>query len=266
MSFIDSAINQIGRDLGRVVSNKIFKDAHATPHRIVGTHSRRVSRSTPKETKSEFESAINFQTSYKGDALIRKLVGAYSIIKNETNNFLADGYLDENESRELFSMMKLFSDKTEDINEILNLDQEANAKQIEQLHEIFYKLSDLFRESLEIASIGCVESKGRWEIIAEGVEKITFTKFVALNGIFMRNYALTGERKTGAIICANIASMFMLFIPNLLMLVYGALSFNQYKNEAEESISYFYTLAKGEDERAVLYRKLALKQPKRPIE
>ncbi|QTY27052.1 hypothetical protein [Flavobacterium sp. CS20] len=33
MGFLQSAINQVGRDLGRVASNAIFKDRHAIPIR-----------------------------------------------------------------------------------------------------------------------------------------------------------------------------------------------------------------------------------------
>lgn len=35
-SFIRSAVNQIGRDAGKVVSNQVYGDAHSTPHRVVG--------------------------------------------------------------------------------------------------------------------------------------------------------------------------------------------------------------------------------------
>lgn len=34
--FVRSAINQVGRDGGRVISNKVYGDAHAMPHRMVG--------------------------------------------------------------------------------------------------------------------------------------------------------------------------------------------------------------------------------------
>lgn len=33
--FIRSAVNQVGRDAGRVVSNNIYGDAHSIPHRNV---------------------------------------------------------------------------------------------------------------------------------------------------------------------------------------------------------------------------------------
>lgn len=33
--FIRSAVNQVGRDAGKVVSNQVYGDAHSTPHRIV---------------------------------------------------------------------------------------------------------------------------------------------------------------------------------------------------------------------------------------
>lgn len=35
--FIRSAVNQVGRDAGRVVSNNIYGDAHSIPHRNVST-------------------------------------------------------------------------------------------------------------------------------------------------------------------------------------------------------------------------------------
>ena len=33
--FVRSAVNQVGRDAGRVVSNNIYGDAHSIPHRNV---------------------------------------------------------------------------------------------------------------------------------------------------------------------------------------------------------------------------------------
>ena len=35
--FVRSAVNQVGRDAGRVVSNQLYGDAHSTPHRNVST-------------------------------------------------------------------------------------------------------------------------------------------------------------------------------------------------------------------------------------
>lgn len=35
--FVRSAVNQVGRDAGRVVSNNIYGDAHSIPHRNVST-------------------------------------------------------------------------------------------------------------------------------------------------------------------------------------------------------------------------------------
>lgn len=38
--FIRSAVNQVGRDAGRVVSNQVYGDAHSIPHRNVSANSR----------------------------------------------------------------------------------------------------------------------------------------------------------------------------------------------------------------------------------
>lgn len=56
--FVRSAINQVGRDGGRVISNKVYGDAHAMPHRMVGgaasdgvqDPSERVERCAPTST------------------------------------------------------------------------------------------------------------------------------------------------------------------------------------------------------------------------
>lgn len=40
--FIRSAVNQVGRDGGRVVSNQLYGDAHSTPHRIVNNNAKPV--------------------------------------------------------------------------------------------------------------------------------------------------------------------------------------------------------------------------------
>ena len=34
--FVRSAVNQVGRDGGKVISNQLYGDAHSTPHRITG--------------------------------------------------------------------------------------------------------------------------------------------------------------------------------------------------------------------------------------
>lgn len=39
---IRSAVNQVGRDGGRVVSNQLYGDAHSTPHRIVNNNAKPV--------------------------------------------------------------------------------------------------------------------------------------------------------------------------------------------------------------------------------
>ena len=45
--FIRSAVNQVGRDAGKVVSNQVYGDAHSTPHRIVDN------KITPNKEDSE---------------------------------------------------------------------------------------------------------------------------------------------------------------------------------------------------------------------
>ena len=90
MSFLKSAINQVGRDVGKVVSNSLFKDSHAASYRRVINIRNTVNNSL--NSKNEFEKAINFQTGHRPSTLVAKISGVYTIIKNEINQFLSDGY------------------------------------------------------------------------------------------------------------------------------------------------------------------------------
>ena len=91
MSFLKSAINQVGRDMGKVVSNQVFKDSHSTPYRRVGQNSTRLTR-TPRNTnlKSDFDKAMDFQTGHRPSTLIAKISGVYTVIKNEANGYVSE--------------------------------------------------------------------------------------------------------------------------------------------------------------------------------
>lgn len=53
--FVRSAVNQVGRDAGKVVSNQIYGDAHSTPHRAVGS-----SYSSPQGTPVNNDLGLDF--------------------------------------------------------------------------------------------------------------------------------------------------------------------------------------------------------------
>nr|DAK51002.1 MAG TPA: hypothetical protein [Caudoviricetes sp.] len=56
--FIRSAVNQVGRDAGKVVSNQVYGDAHSTPHRIVDNKT--IHNNEDNETAEYIESHSTF--------------------------------------------------------------------------------------------------------------------------------------------------------------------------------------------------------------
>ena len=53
--FIKSAVRQVGRDAGRVVSNKVFGDSHSAPIRVVGQLGAKSNYAVPYVDTSEFD-------------------------------------------------------------------------------------------------------------------------------------------------------------------------------------------------------------------
>ena len=53
--FIKSAVRQVGRDAGRVVSNNVFGDSHSAPIRVVGQLNTKSNHGVPYVDTSEFD-------------------------------------------------------------------------------------------------------------------------------------------------------------------------------------------------------------------
>lgn len=146
MSFLKSAINQVGRDFGKVISNQIFKDAHAAPIRMSGANPNGKS----KKVKSEFEKALTFPLTQKPNTLLTKMSAAYIELKNEADEFLSDGYLSMDELKQLVELFNTFNRKASDITDLLELDEEKNSEEISKLTELVQKNKELFIKTLEI--------------------------------------------------------------------------------------------------------------------
>ncbi len=140
MSFLKSAVNQVGRDLGKVISNQIFKDAHSTPIRMAN----RVDNSQKQIIKSNFEKSINFPLTHRPKTLINKINAAYIDLKNEVEVFLSNGFLSMEELQQLVLLFNTYNKKAGDLTELLEIDEINNANEIEQLTQLVQKNKDLF--------------------------------------------------------------------------------------------------------------------------
>ncbi len=150
MSFLKSAINQVGRDLGKVISNQIFKDAHSKPIRVVRSGDGG-SGSAPKGRvlKSEFEKSIGFQLSFRPNTLVSKMAASYFELKNEVESFYHNGFLSMEELHQLVLLFNTYNKKASNINELLELDEEKNIDEIERLAVLVEKNKVLFIETIE---------------------------------------------------------------------------------------------------------------------
>ncbi|PIB38303.1 hypothetical protein [Maribacter sp. 4G9] len=227
MSFLKSAINQVGRDMGKVVSNQVFNNSHSTPYRRVSQNARLKTTAQNKSLKSDFDKAIDFQTGHRPSTLIAKISGVYTVIKNEANQYISDGYLDTSESASLFEMMNRFNMKIDDVCDVLEIDEVANEKEINQLITIVDKTNKLFKETLKVSADGCIERKSEHEIEATKIENVSFLNYVGLHLIWMGKYARGQEKNVWKAVLANIFDIITITFPvtRVYLLLKGVFTF-----------------------------------------
>ena len=168
MGFLSSAVNQVGRDMGKVVSNKVFKDAHASPIRMTR------SSYTNRVNTSDLYKALSFQTSFRPTTLVNKMAGAYTALKNLLYSFMEDNYIDLEEESELFKAFDGFNGKLADVAEILDLDTSKNTKEITQLEVILQKSQTIFLEALEMAAKSSETDSQNHKQEADAVQEPSF--------------------------------------------------------------------------------------------
>lgn len=268
MGFLQSAINQVGRDMGRVVSNTVFKDRHSIPIRRAKSYSSTTSASKERffhrkaqpidEVKDEFEKAINFKTGFKPTTLISKLGGAFVVIKNEAKAFVNDGYLDVNESQQLFEMMKQFNDKCGDVEDVIGFTEEEDAKVYKQLESITKTTKEVFVEVLEISAKACKDRAVDYENEAQTLTPSSFGRFVGLHLIWMPKYAKGGEKKVNKAIIANVLDVITLTFPftRSILLIAGAVSYPSEVKKTNRAKRNYKLLAEQERERANTYEEV----------
>lgn len=253
MSFLKSAVNQVGRDLGKVVSNQLFKDNHSAPYRRVINKQPTKTQYTPNKTS--FDKAIDFQTGYRPSTLIIKLSGVYTVIKNETTNFISVGYLDTSESNELFYMMSQFNNKVDDVCDILEIDEETNKKEINQLTALVNKANNLFDDTLKISAKGCLHRQKEHVDKTGEIKEISFIDYLSLNLIWMGDYARGGKKSITNAVLANIADLITLTFPftRSYLFLKGIFTYSKENNRRKKTKKAHFKLAELEGKRAETY-------------
>jgi hypothetical protein len=266
MGFLQSAINQVGRDLGRVASNAIFKDRHAIPirrapsyHNSQPAQQRQAVRS-PKvhhleEVQSSFKSAIDFKTGYRPTTLISKLGGAFVVIKNEARAFVDDGYLDNQESQQLFAMMKGFNRKCSDVEDVIGFTEDPDSKVYQQLTKIHESAKAIFVEVLEVSAKACLERAQLYDQAAQDIHPLQFGRYIGLHLLWFPKYAKGGEKQTTKAVIANILDVITLTFPitRLVLLIMGLTSFSSEQRQRQQNKDAYTDAAQQERQRAKIY-------------
>ncbi|RRO13584.1 hypothetical protein [Flavobacteriaceae bacterium 14752] len=270
MGFLQSAINQVGRDLGRVASNAIFKDRHAIPIRRAASYQQKQQQhykpqqpqAQPiQEVKAKFDSAINFKTGYKPNTLISKLGGAFIVIKNEARAFVDDGYLDVDESEQLFDMLKRFNHKVSDVDDVMSFTEAEDSKYYDQLNDIVKKTKTVFVETLEVSIKACEQRAKQYEELAEQQEFFSFGEYLKLHLLWFPKHAKGGEKKNTQAIIANIIDVVTLTFPitRSVLLLIGLSSYNSQKQQHQNLVQAYQSRAAQERERVKIYQELVEK-------
>lgn len=90
-AFLSSLVRQVGRDSGKVISNSIYKDAHATPIRHVSSKTEtdkkkeRKAEATKTTAKASTE-AVNFETHKRMREITHSVLGDLLKTPNSTDS------------------------------------------------------------------------------------------------------------------------------------------------------------------------------------
>lgn len=157
MSFLKSAINQVGRDFGKVISNQIFKDAHSTPIRMAGGNAS--SNPTNKRpSKTSVEKSLEFPLTFKVETLVNKLIAAHIEVKNEVQLLIADNQLSKEELNKALNLLNAFNNKAGDIADIIEFDFEKNSEEATKLKKVCIVNIEMFIEAIQVGINGAKQN------------------------------------------------------------------------------------------------------------
>lgn len=250
MSLLKSAVNQVGRDLGKVASNKIFKNSHSTPYRRTSAYS-----GGSRINKSTFEKSLDFQNGMMPKTLINKTMGAFTELKNEIDPFLSDGYLDVDECDKMFEIIGLFNNKLSNIIDVLDIDEEGNSEEIKKLNKIIELFKGYFNEVLAKSAQGCQNEAEIFKAKANKISYVSKGKFIGHHIIWMGKYIRGAKKNMVKTVLANIFDVVtLLFLwTRPFLFLKGLITYSGYKTKKTEEKKSLENIANIELKRANYY-------------
>lgn len=209
-AFLNSLIRQLGRDSGRVITNKVFGDAHAAPVRVIRgaqTPPRvqpSISAQKRQRIANKFDNALNFERDDKPETLVKHLLMVSLLLEEEVESFLNDDYFSPEEAEIAFQMIHRFTKKAESVAKQLSFEEEQNAQWLDKLEQVVLGAKQDFDNLLDRAADSCERMIPVLEQKAAVEGKFNFFKWVLYNTFYMRGYAKTGQLKTVNTVLANL--------------------------------------------------------------
>ena len=220
-AFLNSLIRQLGRDSGRVITNKVFGDAHAAPVRVIRGSQKptRVQPSISSQKRqsiaNKFDNALNFDRDDKPEALVKQMLMVSLLLEEEVESFLNDDYFSPEEAKIAFQMVHRFTKKAESIAKQLSFEEDENAEWLDKLEKIVVRAKQDFEKLLDRAADSCERMIPILEEKAATEGRFNFFKWVMYNTFYMRGYAKTGKVNTLNTVLANF------FLPGTQILMFA---------------------------------------------
>ncbi len=196
----------------------------------------------------EFKKHINFESSSISEAEItHKLDTIYDIMKKEAIRFTEDGYLDVNETKDLFSMILEFSRKSLECQK--NIESEEG---FDKIQSIFNKTANLVNKALQIGIKGCYDKSKEYRNIANTLtpmNKWTFVKKYIFWNIKVSPTKMM-DKKTGTMLNIIEFATGIFLISKPILAASALLSYKKELEIFESSKDSYLTLAKIEMKRA----------------
>ena len=134
MGIFNSIKNQIGRDIGKSISNVILKDAHATPIRMTGSSSSKRKRISVDEYEKKIKLIDLSQTS---KTIIRKLGAVLIEFESDIKGYLSDGFIDFQEEIQIAKRFYKILDTFSKIEKQFTINGEDTSQLIEIYQQYF---------------------------------------------------------------------------------------------------------------------------------
>lgn len=148
-TFIRSVVRQVGRDSGKVISNKVFGDAHSTPIRMV----RNVDTSPLTSDKGRRKYRHSLDRVVNSDLPATKATGKKALVtlENAFQEFISENkkVTNENELEYLFAWIEKAEDFIEDVTRIVDAEEvkiiakEVLSGIVEQKKQLFSALDSM---------------------------------------------------------------------------------------------------------------------------